>query len=385
MSDAPTIVQNSRCPICNGNAMALCLPHPRQSIASDGRVISHELRKLSCVVCGTAFHASAVPPETVQAIYDKGYSLARVAQKSDTARARDYAQWIQTVCTAPRSILEVGCGSGALLKELSAFWPDAVCFGVDPALSSAERSAPRLRLERGFVEDVPNDIAGFDLIVAVNVIEHTLNPGAFLASLSSRLGLDGKIVIVCPAAEPPNSELLFFDHLYSLTATALRLSVVRTPLVTRKTAPAPTAIGDFQMVVFDTADQASDLTRAGDSFLELGSKRLAYLKSWGELDQNLLGRARSAPRLVAFGGGQTAALLRAYAPDTWARIELIVLDDEDEAWTLGIPVASYQDCVRSLAGARILIAASPRVQGAIADRLRRDGLQPIRWDDLITN
>jgi hypothetical protein len=235
--------------------------------------------------------------------------------------------------------------------------------------------------------NVPNEIANFDLIVAINVIEHTLDPGIFLTSLRSRLAPDGSILIVCPAAFPPNSEMLFFDHLYTLTLNTLDLAVVGSPLVARKYLLAPASIGDFQMVTFeiDPASRALDSKRPHQSFQELWSRRQAYLNSWHNLDRNLLDRARSATRVVAFGGGQTAALLRAYAPETWARIELMVLDDVNEAWALSVPTGSYRDSVPKLKEAMVLIATSPRVQGFLADRLRSDGLRSIRWDDLIAN
>jgi SAM-dependent methyltransferase len=380
-------VQNLRCPVCNGEALALCIPNPKQSILSDGRVIERELSKSSCIECGAAFHTSVLSPESIHAIYDSGYSLAHVAQQSDLERARAYAQWIRDVCPAPRSILEVGCGSGALVRELSKIWPETRSFGVDPALSTPERSDSRIRLERGFITDIPNDIANFDLIVAINVIEHALNPGSFLTSLRSRLAPGGTILIVCPAAFPPNLEMLFFDHLYTLTLDTLGLAVAGSPLVARKHLLAPASIGDFQMVTFeiDPASRALDSKRPRQPFRELWSKRQAYLNSWHDLDGTLLNRARSAARLIAFGGGQTAALLRAYAPETWARIELMVLDDVDEAWALGVLTMSYRDSLPNLKDAMILIATAPRVQSAIANRLQRDDLRSIRWDDLIAN
>jgi SAM-dependent methyltransferase len=326
---------------------------------------------------------SALSEEQVKGIYNIGYELGGAAPKSDAARARAYGQWIRSERSPPRTILEVGCGSGALLRELSAFWPQASCFGIDPALPEASRSDGRVRLERGFIDDVPPDAGNFDLIVAVNVIEHTSSPRDFLASLRSRLTLDGSIVITCPVAEPPNNELMFFDHLFSLTAEALGLAVVGTPLTARRHSKAPPEIGDFQMVVFDTQDPASPLGFHQHGFSDLWSGRQSYIESWRMLDQLLFDRSQSFPRLLAFGGGQTAALLRAYAPRTWARIELIVLDEENEGWTLDRPVASYKSAKPGLEQAGVLIATTPQNQGPIADRLRGDGLHPIRWDDLI--
>lgn len=375
-----------RCPLCGGNSAALPLPHAGQSMLSDGRVIARALAKLSCMACGAAFHASETSRQDIRDVYRSGYALAGAAPKSDAARARAYCRWIQSECSTPRSVLEIGCGSGALLTILVAAWPAAKGYGIDPALPKAGRSGNRIRLERGFVEDIPQDWQGFDLIVAVNVVEHVPNPGAFLAALQSRLAPNGKIVIVCPAAEPPNVELLFFDHLYSLTPSALRAASKPTLLVALKQTSAPREIGDFQMLVFSKADDESGRSLQWDRpFPDLHARRQSYLERWSELDQTLLDRSKPGARLVAFGAGQTAAMLRAYAPRTWARVGLIVLDDINEAWTLGPPIASYQEAVQNLAGAEVLIAASPHVQKAIADRLRNDGMRPIEWDDLIPN
>jgi SAM-dependent methyltransferase len=375
-----------RCPLCGGNSAALPLPHPSQSMLSDGRIIARTLAKLSCMACGAAFHASETSRPDIREIYGSDYALAGAAPKSDAARARAYCRWIQSECSTPRSILEIGCGSGALLGDLLSAWPAAKGYGIDPALPKAGRSDDRIRLERGFVEDIPRNWQGFDLIVAVNVVEHVSSPGAFLAALQPRLAPNGKIVIVCPAAEPPNVELLFFDHLYSLTPTALRAACKPTSLVAGKQTSAPREIGDFQMLVFNRADDASGTSLQWDGpSPDLYARRQSYLERWSELDQTLLDRSKPGARLVAFGAGQTAALLRAYAPRTWARVGLIMLDDINEAWTLGPPIASYQDAVQNLAAAEVLIAASPHAQTAIADRLRNDGMRPIEWNDLIPN
>jgi SAM-dependent methyltransferase len=352
---------------------------------SDGRILARALAKLSCMACGAAFHASKTSRQDIREIYRSGYALADAAPKSDAARARAYGQWIRSECSTPRTVLEIGCGSGALLRDLLEAWPGAKGYGIDPALPGADRSDDRIRLERGYVEDVPRDWQSFDLIVAVNVVEHVPDPGAFFAALQSHLAPNGKIIIVCPSAEPPNVELLFFDHLYSLTPDALR-AARPTSLVAGKQIPAPREIGDFQMLVFDKADGASGTSpQQGRLFPDLCASRQSYLERWSELDRTLLDRLKPEARLAAFGAGQTAALLRAYAPRTWARVGLIMLDDINEAWTLGPPIASYRDAVQNLAGAEVLIATSPHAQNVVAGRLRNDGMRPIQWNDLIPN
>ncbi|MGT2434951.1 class I SAM-dependent methyltransferase [Bradyrhizobium betae] len=349
---------------------------------SDGKAITRALAKMSCLACGSAFHASKTAEADIRAIYDDGYTLASAAPKSDAGRARAYGDWIRREFEPPKAILEIGCGSGALLSELLRSWPDAHACGVDPALPTAAQSQQNIRLLRGFVEDVPTGTGPFDLIIAVNVIEHTTSPSAFLRSLRDHLAPNGRIVIICPDGHSPNVELMFFDHLYSLTRDGLRICGRGAALVAERQMPAPSNIGDFQISIFvQTDDRAPPLVHDTDP-TRLHSERQTYLEHWRMLDQFLLDQSRSAADLLAFGAGQTAALLRTYAPGIWTRITSLVLDDPAEAWNLGRPVASYRDAVQN-SGKSILIAATPYVQQAIARRLKDDGLHPITWNELI--
>lgn len=378
------MLQDMPCPLCAGTAIALPVPHPGRSVVSDGRVIARPLQKMSCLQCGAACHASNLADDDVRAIYAGDYALAAAAPESDAARARIYAGWIREQSPPPpRRVLEVGCGSGALLRELSHIWPDAECVGIDPAPPRQERSDRKIRIERGFIEDMPDDSVGFDLIVAINVIEHLRDPSGFLASLQRRLASRGRIIIVCPAAMPPNSELVFYDHLYSLTPEALIRAAATTSLQSVKGTPAPASIGAFQMMLFESGSQNSGRSQLYGDFQGLHSDRQSYLERWRTLDELLLARSSDAARLVVFGGGQTAAMLRAYAPSCWARTEMILLDNTSEAWALDKPVHCYENAVNSLANSQVLIATAPRVQAVIAERLKDDGLPAIRWDDVI--
>jgi len=75
-----------------------------------------------------------------------------------------------------------------------------------------------------------------------------------------------------------------------------------------------------------------------------------------------------------------AALLRAYAPRIWARLDHLEIDDPPEAWPLDKPVKRYDPDSRREA----LLAVSPRSQPAVARRLAADGRAAVRFDDLIS-
>ncbi|MGO8876210.1 MAG: class I SAM-dependent methyltransferase [Acidimicrobiales bacterium] len=79
----------------------------------------------------------------------------------------------------PKRILDIGCGTGLLLRELATRLPDAVeLVGVDPAagmIDIAERSAPadgRLRFLTGTAERLPLPADAFDLVVSTTSFDH---------------------------------------------------------------------------------------------------------------------------------------------------------------------------------------------------------------------
>jgi SAM-dependent methyltransferase len=371
------------CPLCSGRTKILTAPHAWHSMVSDGRLMSLPMVRRSCLQCGAASHLMEASKVDIKAIYSSEYGLPAAAPAADAARGVAYADWIAEQILPPRSVLEIGCGSGAMLTTLLEHWPAATGTGTDPALPVGSTAKERLRLYRGFLDNLPDTATRFDLIVAINVIEHTSDPKEFLATLQARLSPRGQIVIVCPTADPPNIELLFYDHIFSLTPHSLGRIAASLRLTAKKIVRAPATLGDFQMLVFNAGNPPVAAAQNSAAFSMLAADRESYLEGWRDLDCVLLERMNTSKCLVAFGGGQTACLLRAYAPKTWSRVEMIVLDDASEAWKMNKPIEAYANAMPRLVGANVLIATAPRVQAKLAVRLEQDGLRPIRYDDLI--
>lgn len=83
-------------------------------------------------------------------------------------------------CTpSPMRILDVGCGTGFLLRQLATRLPNAIeLVGVDPARGMVEvaRTAapddPRLRFLSGVAERLPFPDEAFDLVVSTTSFDH---------------------------------------------------------------------------------------------------------------------------------------------------------------------------------------------------------------------
>lgn len=347
---------------------------------SDGRLVERRIDRVACSACGLARHRRVPSGDEARAWYARGYALPAAAPAADAGRAEGYASWLcaQARDAAPRRILDVGAGSGALLHALARHFPDAVLTGCEPSMQGV-RTSGRVTLHGGDVSALPEP-RDADWIVSVNVIEHVPDPVALLRALAARLAPEGKLFVVAPEAAPPNLELLFVDHLWSFTTDAFARIAAAAGLEVTASSAAPEGRGDFRLHALRAASgKALPMPHAnGESAARLARERAAYLRAWRDLDAVLLGRIGPGP-IDAFGGGQMAALLRAYAPRTWERVDRLVVDDPAEAWGLGKPVVA----TAASQAARLLLSVAPATQAKLASRLAAWGRRTVRFDDVV--
>ena len=103
---------------------------------------------------------------------------------------------------APARVLDVGCGTGYLLRLLAAQWPQAEeLAGIDPAPSMIEAAAasaddPRLRFSVGTAERLPFPDASFDLAVTTTSFDHWSDQQAGLCECARVLAPGGHLVLV---------------------------------------------------------------------------------------------------------------------------------------------------------------------------------------------
>jgi ubiquinone/menaquinone biosynthesis C-methylase UbiE len=102
---------------------------------------------------------------------------------------------------APRRVLDVGCGTGYLLRQLAARLPDAAeLAGVDaaPAMIETARAAARndqLRFAVGVAEQLPWPAATFDLVVSTTSFDHWADQQAGLTECARVLMPGGHLVL----------------------------------------------------------------------------------------------------------------------------------------------------------------------------------------------
>jgi len=104
-------------------------------------------------------------------------------------------------CPSPGRVLDVGCGTGLLLRELARRLPGAVTLtGVDaaPGMVSQARATsgdPRLTFVQGVAERLPFDDASFDLVVSTTSFDHWTDQQAGLAECHRVLVPHGRFLL----------------------------------------------------------------------------------------------------------------------------------------------------------------------------------------------
>lgn len=135
-----------------------------------------------------------------------GYDTSVLGQSLHRPVQEAAMQVAAALVPEPRTILDVGCGTGSLLRMLSARFPGALLCGVDPAermiavAIASMAGNPRVRLIRAPAERLPFPDSVFDLVVSTDSFHHWANQSAGVRDISRVLTPGGCLVLADPFA-----------------------------------------------------------------------------------------------------------------------------------------------------------------------------------------
>lgn len=103
---------------------------------------------------------------------------------------------------APLTLLDVGCGAGRLLGAAAREGWQVAGLELSPGFAAeARRHVPSATITQGdILQAAPTRLGTFQAIIALDVIEHVLDPSAMLARLSAMLPPGGLLLIQTPNA-----------------------------------------------------------------------------------------------------------------------------------------------------------------------------------------
>jgi len=102
--------------------------------------------------------------------YERSWMQQRLFDPVHTAVLQQAASHLQ-----PTNVLDIGCGSGRLLRKVHAYWPETHLLGVDPAqkmLEVARKLTPEAHFYRGSGEALPLEDASVDLALSTISFHH---------------------------------------------------------------------------------------------------------------------------------------------------------------------------------------------------------------------
>ena len=129
------------------------------------------------------------------------------------------SQILPEYATGRRRALDLGAGSGALAVRLRDFGLDVLAVDIDAGGFRAAVPFVRLDLnDPGFARSLRPPEGGFDLITAVEVIEHLESPVGFLRNVRSLLNPRGAAVVTTPNVDnlPARAKFLIRGRLRGL-------------------------------------------------------------------------------------------------------------------------------------------------------------------------
>ncbi len=122
-----------------------------------------------------------------------------------------------------RTVLDIGCGTGALLRIIQEKGTDARLFGIDLSERMIRMAKAKLGekadLRVSDSEKLPFSNGAFDLVLCTFSFHHYPDPGAVLSDMRRVLAPSGRLILADPTVPVPLRQLMNLVHVFTKDGT----------------------------------------------------------------------------------------------------------------------------------------------------------------------
>jgi SAM-dependent methyltransferase len=368
-----TTFMPNTCHACHSPALqALSAPAAFTSVTSDCRPWNYPLKLAVCGACGLiqkqiddAYLEQTTAIYRSYAIYAQSGGAEQAvftADGSGLARSQQIIAWLGQSTRLPDAgrLLEIGCGNGAFLRQFSAAQPGWQLTGTefDDKNRALIEAIPATRLHCGGLDTLDGQ---FDLVVAIHLLEHIVDPVSLLREAAARLAPGGRIFLQVPNVQESPFDLLIADHVshFSIESLVALLAPAGFDLLAISDTNVPKELSLLlQPRRNGPAADAAQLAALAGRHLQL----FAGLKTAAQQAEGTVG---------IFGSSISATWLAGEVP---GKIAFFVDEDRERVGKqhMGLPIIAVDQVPP---GASLLLPMNPTIARRIAARLAASGLR----------
>jgi len=150
-------------------------------------------RLRGCGSCGFQFKDPPIPSKDLLRCYRQASGDHWQESPHPRKRRFDTLAKLLDKHARGRRIVDVGCFNGALLAYLGPAWER---HGIEPSSEAAELAGRRgVRIVAPTLEQVPEALEPFDVVLAIDLVEHLVEPMQFFRRLRPLLRPGGVIIV----------------------------------------------------------------------------------------------------------------------------------------------------------------------------------------------
>ena len=381
------LVHQMICDLCgSGDYSRLLQISAGRSMRSDRRVIDCNLEKYFCNRCGLVRGGDLFNSQNLQDYYSDEYTLSEQSAEyffhtpqGSISRSSIFCEWIVSMGAhrwePAMRCLEVGAGSGLLLREFIRRFPDKTFKGIELNRAAVMRAQRRgLPVQQG--EPLSLDEGEFDLIYSIAVLEHVASPTKFISDLRRLLKPRGLLFLCQPTQDVPSYDVFFIDHLHHFGSEHLHQYARKGGFRELGFVVGHQWMPNYSLHLWQSVEPPTEFAWAGPpGYTTCAQTGREVMADMARLDRLLVELSEQRRRVAVFGLNEVYWLARAYSGLGDFPVVCGLDDEPDKAdyATLGFPVLVPENCL-ALGIQDVILTMNRVYYGQARERLSRLGL-----------